>query len=51
MSAVAHQLKPLRDAKLIKSRREGKEIYYSLDDEHVDELITIASIHISELEG
>lgn len=51
MSAVSHQLKPLRDAKLIKSRREGKEIYYSLDDEHVDELITIASIHISELEG
>ncbi len=51
MSAVSHQLKPLREAKLIKSRRDGKEIFYSLDDEHVDELITIASIHISELEG
>lgn len=50
MSAVSHQLKPLKAAKLIKSRRDGKEVFYSLDDEHVNELITTASIHISEME-
>lgn len=49
MSAVSHQLRPLKDAKLIKSRRDGKVVFYSLDDEHVEEIITIASAHISEL--
>lgn len=34
-SAISHQLSKLRKYRLIKSRREGKEMYYSLDDEHV----------------
>lgn len=34
-SAVSHQLGTLKEAKLVKARREGKEVYYSLDDEHV----------------
>ena len=34
-SAVSHQLKALRLSKLIKSRKEGKTVYYSLDDEHI----------------
>lgn len=45
-SAVSHQLKLLRDEGLIKSRREGKNIFYSLDDQHVVDLIEIAFTHI-----
>ena len=37
-SAVSHQLGTLKEAKLVKARREGKEVYYSLDDEHVKEI-------------
>ena len=39
-SAVSHQLRLLRTQKIVKSRREGKVIYYSLDDDHVQFLIT-----------
>ncbi len=35
VSAVSHQLRLLRNARLVKSRRQGKNIFYSLDDEHV----------------
>lgn len=45
-SAVSHQLKLLRDENLIKSRRDGKNIYYSLDDEHVEEMINVAFEHM-----
>ena len=34
-SAVSHQLRTLRQTKIVKSRRSGKEIFYSLDDEHI----------------
>lgn len=34
-SAVSHQLRLLRAAKLVRSRREGKNVFYALDDEHV----------------
>ena len=34
-SAISHQLRILKDARLVKNRRDGKVIYYSLDDEHV----------------
>ena len=45
-SAVSHQLRLLRDEGLVKSRREGKNIFYSLDDQHVVDIIDIAFIHI-----
>ena len=45
-SAVSHQLKILKDEGLVKSRRNGKNIYYSLDDQHVVDIIDIAFIHI-----
>lgn len=48
-SAVSHQLKTLRIQKLIKSRREGKNIFYSLDDNHVDSIIATALEHVAEL--
>ena len=55
-SAVSHQLGTLKEAKLVKSRREGKEVYYSLDDEHVKEIFETGIVHVShrckaDLEG
>lgn len=47
-SAVSHQLKVLRISNLVKFRREGQIIYYSLADEHVKEIINIAMEHIRE---
>ena len=46
-SAVSHQLSTLKEAKLVKSRREGKEVYYSLDDEHVKEIFETGIVHVS----
>jgi len=45
-SAVSHQLKLLKDESLVKSRRDGKNIYYSLDDQHVVDMLNIAFKHI-----
>jgi DNA-binding transcriptional ArsR family regulator len=44
-SAVSHQLKKLREAKLVKSRRNGKNILYSQDDQHVYEILHLAVEH------
>ncbi len=45
-SAVSHQLKLLKDHGLVKARRDGKNIYYSLDDKHVVDILDIAFVHI-----
>jgi len=45
-SAVSHQLKLLKDEGLVKSRRDGKNMFYSLDDQHVVDIIDIAFTHI-----
>lgn len=47
-SAISHQLSTLRQARLIKSRREGKNTFYSLDDDHVKRIIEQVLIHINE---
>ena len=47
-SAVSHQLRRLKDLALVKSRREGQIIYYSLDDEHVSEILNVGLEHIKE---
>ncbi|MCH4184788.1 MAG: metalloregulator ArsR/SmtB family transcription factor [Eggerthellaceae bacterium] len=47
-SAISHQLKALRSAKLVHSRKEGKIVYYSLDDEHVNAIIAIGMQHVKE---
>ena len=47
-SAVSHQLRILKAAELIKSRREGKTIFYSLADEHVSTLLRMATEHVLE---
>ena len=48
-SAVSHQLKALKAANLVASRREGKTIYYRLSDEHVKSIIAQGYEHITEL--
>lgn len=47
-SAVSHQLKALRLANLVKFRREGQIVYYSLADDHVKEIIDIGMEHLAE---
>ncbi|MCW6664867.1 metalloregulator ArsR/SmtB family transcription factor [Aerococcaceae bacterium NML191219] len=46
VSAVSHQLRVLREHKLVKARKEGKYAYYSLDDDHVQAILEIALIHL-----
>lgn len=47
-SAISHQLRFLKNSKLVKNRRSGKTIYYSLDDEHVYNIILQGIEHVSE---
>lgn len=47
-SAISHQLRILKNSKLIKNRRDGKSIYYSLDDDHVYNIIAQGIEHILE---
>ena len=47
-SAISHQLKLLKQFRLVKSRREGKTVYYSLADDHVRSIIDTGREHIEE---
>ncbi len=47
-SAVSHQLRILKDAKLVRFRREGKIIFYALDDEHVRNILSMGMEHVEE---
>jgi DNA-binding transcriptional ArsR family regulator len=51
VSAVSHQLRVLKDKKLVKYRRSGRNVYYSLDDEHVAAILDIALKHTGERIG
>ena len=48
-SAVSHQLRILKSSKLVKYRKEGNLIYYSLDDDHVEKIFKIGCEHINEI--
>ena len=48
MSAVSHQLRSLKQTKLVRSRKEGKNVYYALDDHHVKDILETATEHIEE---
>ena len=48
LSAVSHQLRVLKNAKLVKANKIGKEVYYSLDDDHVEKIIDCGLDHINE---
>jgi DNA-binding transcriptional ArsR family regulator len=47
-SAISHQLRSLRQTKLVKNRRDGKVVYYSLDDDHVKTIFAQGLSHVSE---
>ena len=48
ISAVSHQLRLLKQAKLVRCRREGRQAYYALADDHVKTIIGMAKEHIEE---
>lgn len=48
-SAISHQLRVLKQMKLVKYRKEGKIVYYSLDDEHVREIYEKGHEHVEEV--
>ena len=48
-SAISHQLRFLKNAKLIKNRREGKQLYYSLSDDHVSCILDMGIEHVEEI--
>lgn len=50
-SSISHQLAILKDAGLVCYRKEGKEVYYTLDDEHVQEVLEVARCHVIHKEG
>jgi DNA-binding transcriptional ArsR family regulator len=47
-SSISHQLRALRQTKLVKCRRDGKVVYYSLDDEHVGAIFATGLVHVCE---
>lgn len=48
-SAISHQLKTLREAKLVKFKKDGKMVIYSLDDDHVKDIFEKALEHVLEI--
>lgn len=47
-SALSHQLCFMRLNKLVRVRREGRHVFYALDDEHVEQVFTLAQSHVNE---
>lgn len=50
-SAISHQLKNLREMNLVKAEKVGKEVWYSLADEHVKQVFDISTEHIKEMQN
>jgi DNA-binding transcriptional ArsR family regulator len=51
VSAVSHQLSVLKSARLVRHRRDGKVVYYSLSDDHVTALLESMRTHLAEGKG
>ena len=47
-SSISHQLKVLRDMKLVKAHKHGKNVYYTLIDDHIERIIKIGVEHVNE---
>lgn len=47
-STISHQLQKLKILRLVKTRRDGQAIYYSLDDDHISNIISITLEHLNE---
>ena len=50
-SAISHQLRVLRGSRLVKARRSGQLMFYSLDDDHVHSIIRIGLEHVAHTKG
>lgn len=48
-SAISHQLRILKTSKLVKYQKKGKEVYYSLADDHVEKIFKLGCEHINEI--
>lgn len=48
VSAISHQLRLLKNNRLVKHRKQGKMVYYSLDDEHINKIVNEAAKHCME---
>ena len=48
ISAVSHQLRLLRDRKIVAYRREGRNVFYRIEDDHVREVVELALAHLQE---
>ncbi len=48
VSAISHQLRLLRNMRLVRFRKEGKMVYYALDDQHIETIIGEAQTHVRE---
>ena len=49
-STVSHQLKILRNSRIVKYRRDAKVVYYSLDDDHIGQIILQGMLHVGDFE-
>ena len=47
-SAISHQLRVLKQSNIVKTRRQGKVVYYSISDDHVKEIFDIEMVHVQE---
>ncbi|NLL13474.1 MAG: winged helix-turn-helix transcriptional regulator [Fibrobacter sp.] len=48
-SAVSHQLRLLKQSRLVKNRKNGKIVYYSLDDKHIKDVLSVGFDHLGEI--
>ena len=48
VSAISHQLRLLRNMRIVKNRKDGKMVYYSIDDLHIENIISETLVHINE---
>ena len=45
--AISHHLRLLKDAKILKAEKKGKQVYYSLDDGHVKDIVSLGLVHMA----
>lgn len=48
-SSISHQLTKMKEAGVVRSRKSGKEVYYSLDDDHVTEIFSLTVTHMEHM--
>ncbi len=48
-SAISHQLRILKNSRIVKNRRSGKTVFYKLDDDHIDKIFDMAFQHVIEI--